>query len=163
MRLYIYRITVEGFFQDWKHPESKRFHNLKYIEEVAKIPTKKVTKNLEGRQDFDESRAVSFDEISATTYSISDLYGFVKTFDKEFSPAPETSEYVLNDDGTRTEKLKMNTSRRQLRGRRIIFKVKQRSSVKNTRLGMRLRSKLARRSLTSCLQISLNCKRELKA
>jgi hypothetical protein len=28
------------------------------------------------------------------------LYRFVKTFDKEFTPAPEVSKYVINDDGT---------------------------------------------------------------
>ena len=96
----LYRITVEEYYQDWRHPDSKRFHNLKYVEEVAQIPVKNVADNLEGRQDFDESRAVSFDETSATTYSIADLYGFVKTFDKDFVPAPEVSEYVLNEDGT---------------------------------------------------------------
>ena len=96
----LYRITVEEYYQDWRHPDSKRFHNLKYVEEVAQIPAKKAADNLEGRQDLDESRAVSFDETSATTYSIADLYGFVKTFDKEFSPAPEVSKYVLNEDGT---------------------------------------------------------------
>ena len=51
----------------------------------------KTVASLEGRQDLDESRAVSFSENLATTYSISDLYEFVKMFDEEFTPAPEIS------------------------------------------------------------------------
>ena len=35
-----------------------------------------------------------------STISISDLYELVKIFDKDFVPAPEVSEYVLNEDGT---------------------------------------------------------------
>ena len=91
---------IEEYYQDWRHPDSKRFHNLKYIEKVGEITTKKAADNLEGRQDFEESRAVSFDETSATTYNIADLYEFVKTYDDEFSPAPEVSEFALNADGT---------------------------------------------------------------
>ncbi len=37
---------------------------------------------------------------SVDAISISDLYSLVKTFDKDFSPAPEVSKYVLNEDGT---------------------------------------------------------------
>ena len=37
----LYRITVEEYFQDWKHPDAKRFHNLRYIEKVDQITTKK--------------------------------------------------------------------------------------------------------------------------
>ena len=29
--------------------------------------------------------------------SVSQLYGFVKTFDNDFTPAPEVSEYMLNE------------------------------------------------------------------
>ena len=100
----LYKITVEEYFQDWKHPDAKRFHNLRYVEKIAEIPTKKVAENPEGRQDFDESRAVSFSENLATKYSLADLYNFVKRFDKDFTPAPEISpmvaKYLLNEDAT---------------------------------------------------------------
>ncbi len=45
------------------------------------------------------SRSNHLDKDSSTI-SISDLYEFVKTYDKDFSSAPEVSEAVLNDDGT---------------------------------------------------------------
>ncbi len=96
----LYKITVEEYYQDWKHPDSKRFHNLRYVEKIAEIPTKKVAENLEGRQDFDESRAVSFSENPATKYSISDLYHLVKYYDKEFTVADEVSPTSINEDGT---------------------------------------------------------------
>lgn len=38
--------------------------------------------------------------VTDSTYSISNLYEFVKIYDKDFTPAPEVSKYVLNDDGT---------------------------------------------------------------
>ena len=37
---------------------------------------------------------------SVDAISIADLYEFVKTYDEEFSPAPEVSEFALNADGT---------------------------------------------------------------
>ena len=37
---------------------------------------------------------------NSSILSISDLYDLVNTFDKEFSPAPEVNEYMLNEDGT---------------------------------------------------------------
>ena len=37
---------------------------------------------------------------NSSVISISDLYDLVKTYDKDFVPAPEVSEHVLNDDGT---------------------------------------------------------------
>lgn len=90
----LYRITVEETYLDWKHTNARRFHNLKYVEKVAEIPTKKVARELEGRQDFEESRAVSLSENSATTYSIAELYSFVKVYDKEFTAAHDVSEAV---------------------------------------------------------------------
>ena len=81
-----------------------RFHDLRYVEKIAEIPTKKVAENPEGRQDFDESRAVSFSENLATICSVADLYNFVKSFDKDFTTAPEISpvvaKYLLNEDAT---------------------------------------------------------------
>lgn len=88
----LYRITVEETFQDPKHPNDMRFHNLKYIEKVANDIGSLTHKRSYG--------AESTSDASTTMYSIADLYGFVKQFDKEFTPAPEVSEYVLNEDGT---------------------------------------------------------------
>ena len=89
--LGLYRITVEETFRNEKDPHDMRFHNLKYIEKVAD-DVGSLTHNNYG--------AETTSDVSTTIYSIADLYGFVKTFDKEFSPAPEVSQYVLNEDGT---------------------------------------------------------------
>ena len=87
----LYKITIEEYFQSKSEPDNKRFHNLKYIKKVADIT---------GGRTFEDTRSGgSTDGKSTTTYSISDLYSFVKQFDKEFTPAPEVSEYVLNEDG----------------------------------------------------------------
>lgn len=57
-----------------------RFYNLKYIEKVAdNIGSLTRRNNARG--------AESTNDVSTTVYSISDLYGFVKKFDNEFSPA----------------------------------------------------------------------------
>ena len=70
-----------------------RFHNLKYIEKVAdNIGSLTRRNNARG--------AESTNNVSTTVYSISDLYGFVKKFDNEFSPAPEVNPVLLNEDGT---------------------------------------------------------------
>ena len=69
-----------------------RSYSLKYIEKVA---------DLSGGRTSEKTRSGgSTNGKSTTTYSISDLYGFVKTFDKDFTPVPEVSEYMLNKDGT---------------------------------------------------------------
>ena len=65
-----------------------RAYSLKYIEKVAEIDNG-VLLNDEG---LTESH-------STTTYSISDLFGFVKQYDAEFSPKP-VHKVLLNEDGT---------------------------------------------------------------
>ena len=88
----LYKITIEEYYQSKTEPTNRKFHNLKYIEKVA---------DLAGGRTSEKTRSGgSTNGKSTTTYSISDLYGFVKTFDKDFVPAPEVSEYVLNEDGT---------------------------------------------------------------
>ena len=70
-----------------------RFYNLKYIEKVAdNIGSLTRRNNARG--------AESTNDVSTTVYSISDLYGFVKKFDNEFSPAPDVNPVLLNEDGT---------------------------------------------------------------
>ena len=66
-----------------------RAYLLKYIEKVAEFDNSVHLDN----ESLTESH-------STTTYSIADLYKFVNTFDKKFSPAPEVSKYALNEDGT---------------------------------------------------------------
>ena len=89
----LYRITVEEAFANPLNPHDKRFHNLKYIEKVAdSIGSLTHGSKAHG--------AESTSDVSTTTYSVSDLYGFVKTYDKEFSAGKEISPQLLNSDGT---------------------------------------------------------------
>ena len=90
----LYRITVEETFQDYKHPNDKRFHNLKYIEKVAdSIGSLTPDTSLD---------AESTNDASTTNYSLSDLYGYVKQFDSDFNvnPHDNVSTALLNEDGT---------------------------------------------------------------
>jgi len=74
----LYKITVEEYYQSKREPSNKRFHNLKYIEKVAD--------NVGGRT-FEKTRSGgSTNDISTTNYSVADLFGFVKRYDKEFKP-----------------------------------------------------------------------------
>ena len=67
----------------------KRSYQLKDIQKIADIPNGVL---LQGEGLTEDT--------SATKYSIADLYQLVKTFDKEFSAAPEVNPILLNDDGT---------------------------------------------------------------
>lgn len=87
----LYKITVEEFFQSKSEPGNKRFHNLRYIEKIAD--------NVGGRTSEKSRSGGSTNDISAN-YSISDLYEFVKTYDKDFVTAPTVNEVLLNADGT---------------------------------------------------------------
>ena len=55
-------------------PQDMRFHNLKYIEKVADNIGSLTHKN----------GAETTSDVSTTTYSISDLYEFVKTYEMVF-------------------------------------------------------------------------------
>jgi len=87
----LYKITVEEYYQSKNEPMNKRFHNLRYIEKIAE--------NIGGRTFGKDRSGGSTNDISAM-YSISDLLGFVKQFDKDFVSAPDVSKYLLNADGT---------------------------------------------------------------
>ena len=67
----------------------KRSYQLKDIQKIADI-SNGVLLQGEGLTE----------DTSATEYSIADLYQLVKTFDKDFSAAPEVNPILLNDDGT---------------------------------------------------------------
>lgn len=86
----LYKITVEESFANPQNPHDKKFHNLKYIEKVAD--------NVGSLTRF--RGAESTNDVSTTDYSISDLYSFVKRYDKDFTPAREVSSALLNADGT---------------------------------------------------------------
>lgn len=90
-KIALYKITVEEFFQSKTEPGNKRFHNLRYVTKIA---------DDVGGRTSEKTRSGGSTNDSSAIYSISDLYEFVKTYDKDFTPAPEVSEYVLNDDGT---------------------------------------------------------------
>lgn len=87
----LYRITVEESYHDHKRTNEMKFHNLKYIEKVATVGGRTADQSLHG---------VSTVDNIATKYSVSDLYGFVKQYDKEFTSAPEVNPLFLNEDGT---------------------------------------------------------------
>lgn len=84
---YIAKTTVEEFYNETINNVSRRAYNLKAI----KI-------ELAGGQLGNNSSSSRPDTSSIN--SISDLYEFVKTFDKEFTPAPEVDKVLLNEDGT---------------------------------------------------------------
>ena len=66
----------------------KKFHNLKYIEKVADN-IGSLTRDL-------SHDAESTNDASTTTYSISDLFNFVNTYDKEFKPKPVNETMIEN-------------------------------------------------------------------
>lgn len=84
----LYKITIEEQYANYKNAHDKRFHNLKYI--------KKVADNI-GSLTRDLSHdAESTNDASTTTYSISDLFNFVNTYDKEFKPKPVNETMIEN-------------------------------------------------------------------
>lgn len=89
----LYRITVEEYFQDNKHPDMKRFHNLKYIEKVADFPGRRTSG---GNRSGGSTNWSS----STTTYNVADLCALVNKYDKEFTPGREVNPALLNEDGT---------------------------------------------------------------
>ena len=87
-QMYISKVSVEEFYNQGKNGISRKAYNLKAIKiEPA------------GGQ-FRIKNSSSSVPVTDSTYSISDLYEFVKSYDKDFSPAPEVNKVLLNDDGT---------------------------------------------------------------
>ncbi|MBQ3146790.1 MAG: hypothetical protein IJB91_03585 [Oscillospiraceae bacterium] len=87
----LYRITIEEIFQDPKHPNDKRFHNLKYIEKVAD--------SIPGLTYADLHSADTVRDESTTRYSVADLYNLVKSNDPEFNYGKPSS-LIVSADGT---------------------------------------------------------------
>jgi len=73
----LYKIAIEEFFQSKTEPANKKFHNLKYVEKIAD--------NVGGRT-FEKTRSGGSTNDTSATYSISDLFEFVKRYDPEFKP-----------------------------------------------------------------------------
>lgn len=90
----LYKITVEDIFQSKSEPSDLRFHNLRYVKEI-----KKVAEDTSGSSNQSDRPYTAKSDTSTTTYSISDLFAFVKQYDAEFSPKP-VNEAFLNEDGT---------------------------------------------------------------
>lgn len=87
--LHLIKIFVEEALSNNENVIFKRGYQLKDIKKVADIPN-----------GVHSANGGLTEDTSTTTYSISDLYDFVKTFDKDFTPAPTVSKVVLNEDGT---------------------------------------------------------------
>ena len=87
----LYKITVEEVYQDKTHPGNKKFHNLKYIEKVAKASADALSENL--RSGGSTMRS------STTNYNVSQLYSFVKRFDKDFNAGKAVNPKLLNRNG----------------------------------------------------------------
>ena len=92
-KIHLIKVYVEEALSNNEKEIFKRGYQLKDIEKVADLPNSVLT-----------HEGGLTDGQSTTKYSISDLYRFVKQFDKDFTPAPEitaeTAKYMLNDDGT---------------------------------------------------------------
>lgn len=89
-KLYLLKLFIEEAISSKSIGESFfRAYQLKDIEKVASIPNSVLSENggLTG-------------EMKTTTYSVADLYKFVKTYDKDFIPAHSVSPEALNPDGT---------------------------------------------------------------
>ena len=91
----LHKITVEDYFQDRKHPDNKRFHNLAYIEKVADIPGGRTSgKNRSG------GTAIG---ISTTGYKVAEIYGLVKQYAfwrRTASKMPSEMQSLLEDTVT---------------------------------------------------------------
>lgn len=83
------KIYVEEALSNNQKEIFKRGYQFKDIKKVADIPNSVLP-----------ASGGLTDDTSATKCSIADLYEFVKTYDKDFTPAPVVSKVLLNEDGT---------------------------------------------------------------
>ena len=83
-KVSLIKLFAEEAFSEKQNESFTRAYSLKYIEKVAEFDDG-VLSNKGGLTDSH----------SATIKSISDLYDFVKTHDKEFTPAPEVNKLML--------------------------------------------------------------------
>ncbi len=93
----LYKITVEEYFQSKSEPNNRRFHNLRYIDidnGIKKVALVSTDALLPERHSGGSAK-----ETLATNYSIADLFGFVKQYDKDFK-YNAVNPLLLNADGT---------------------------------------------------------------
>ena len=87
----LYKLTIEEYYQDHKHPEEKRFHNLRYVQKIAD--------NISDLT-HSQSRGADFaKDASAIDVSVADLHALVKQYDENFKPK-SVNPVLLNEDGT---------------------------------------------------------------
>jgi len=87
-KTYIAKMAVDESHAPGQNDTNKKFYHVRAIE-IETASSVGIGKS---------HTPIIEDTVSAV--SISELYNFVKTYDKDFSPAPEISEKVLNEDGT---------------------------------------------------------------
>ncbi len=87
-KTYIAKMAVDESHAPGQNDTNKKFYHVRAIE-IETASSVGIGKS---------HTPIIEDTVSAV--SISDLYNFVKSVDKDFSPAPEVSKYVLNKDGT---------------------------------------------------------------
>lgn len=87
-KLYIAKMAVEESYVPKQDETHKKFYHVRSIQ-IETVSSVGIGKSHTPIMDNTVSK-----------YSIADLYELVKTFDKEFTPAPEVSKYMLNEDGT---------------------------------------------------------------
>ncbi len=85
---YIAKMAVDESHAPGQNDTNKKFYHVRAIE-IETASSVGIGKNH-----------TPIMEDTVSNISISDLYGFVKAFDKDFSPAPEVSKQVLSEDGT---------------------------------------------------------------
>lgn len=89
----LYKITIEEIFQDPKHTNEKRFHNLKYIEKIAEVPA-------DANAEYYRKDGSTMGSSTKFNYRIADLYSFVKQYDVEFTAGKPVHRLLRNKYGT---------------------------------------------------------------
>ena len=85
---YIAKMAVDESYMPGQKDTNKKFYHVRAIE-IETAPSVGIGKSH-----------TPIMESTVSKYSIADLYEFVKGYDKDFTPAREISEHLLNEDGT---------------------------------------------------------------
>ncbi|MCQ2439777.1 MAG: hypothetical protein MJ074_08450 [Oscillospiraceae bacterium] len=86
----LYRITVEEIFTGRNSPNDMRFHNLKHIEKVAD--------DIGGGTFRKTGSDLTASDVSATGYTVADLFRFVKRYDADFRNQEGTHLSTVTDE-----------------------------------------------------------------
>ena len=90
----LYKITIDDIFQSKSQPNDLRFHNLRHIVNIEKVADN--INDSSSQNESNEPYTANVD-VSTTNYTVSDLYAFVKQYDKEFRPTESSK--VVDKDG----------------------------------------------------------------